>query len=252
MLILSKILPLFFLPPGICILLAILGLLLRRIWIIWSAVALLWVLSMPIVDNVLTTMIEMPYHRVPMETVSNADAIIVLSGMIQQIDGAPLGEWGEAVDRFEGGIELYKAGKAPFLVFTGGWLPWHSDLLPEGVLLSRRALNLGIPRRSILLTSRVSNTAQEAIAAARLLGVTPVRSKKIILVTSAFHMQRAIMLFRAEGFDIEPFPVDFYGNGSIEPISFKDMLPTAKAQDSIARFMREMIGRTMVYLGKLL
>ncbi|TNJ39196.1 YdcF family protein [Chlorobaculum thiosulfatiphilum] len=245
MLILSKLLPLFVLPPGICLLLAIAGLLFKRRYLVWIALALLWALSLPVVGDALMRRIEMPYHRIPVESVRRADAIVVLSGMLRQLDGAPLGEFGEAADRFEGGVDLFRAGKAPVLVFTGGQMPWQPDAAPEGELLAARARLRGVPAGSIRLTSTVANTAGEAVATAALLGVAHGKPKRIILVTSTFHMSRALMLFRAAGFEVEPFAVDFRATDQMRQTTMLDFLPDANGLDASAMALREMIGRTV-------
>ena len=75
------------------------------------------------------------------EEVQNADAIVVLSGMLRDRKDTPLGEWSDAVDRFEGGIELFQARKASLLIFTGGHVPWRPNDRPEGEILRERALS---------------------------------------------------------------------------------------------------------------
>ena len=249
MLILSKLLPLLVLPPGICLLLAIAGLLFKRHFLLWISVGLLWILSLPVVGNTLMSSIEAPYHRIPLERVRKAEAIVVLSGMLQQIEGAPLGELGEAADRFEGGLDLYKAGKAPLLVFTGGQMPWNTDCVPEGELLAKRARLRGVPSSRIRLTSNVPNTAGEAVAVAAALGVSKTKPKHIILVTSAFHMQRALMLFRAAGFEADPWPVDFRATDLKSRTTPLDFAPSVDGMRVSSDAIRELIGRTVYRFG---
>lgn len=249
MLILSKLLPLFVLPPGICLLLAAAGLLFKRRSLVWLSLALLWGLSLPVVGDALMRRVEAPLHRIPVERVRQADAIVVLSGMLYQLDGAPLGEFGEAADRFEGGVDLFNAGKAPVLVFTGGQMPWQPDAAPEGELLAARARLRGVPAGSIRLTSTVVNTAGEALATSTLLGVSPGKPKRIILVTSAFHMSRSLMLFSAAGFEVEPYPVDFRATDQKRETTLLDFLPDANGMYSSSMALREMIGRTVYRFG---
>ncbi len=249
MLILSKLLPLRVLPPGIFLLLAVAGLLFKRRILAWFALASLWTLSLPAVGMGLMQRLEMPYHRISAERVRKAEAIVVLSGMLNQLYGAPLGEFGEAADRFEGGIDLFKAGKAPLLVFTGGQMPWDSDSVPEGKLLSARARLRGVPARQIRLTSTVANTAGEAAAAASLFSVSPGKPKRIILVTSAFHMNRALMLFRAAGFEVDPWPVDFRATDMKRRTTLLDFVPDANGMYMSSMALREMIGRAVYRFG---
>jgi len=99
-------------------------------------------------------------------------------------------EWGDAVDRLEGGLALMRAKRAPRLIFTGGRVPW--DVLPttEGDWLMEQACNRGLPAAAISITPPVQNTAEEAQAVAAMLDGAP--STHILLVTSAFHMPRAL------------------------------------------------------------
>jgi uncharacterized SAM-binding protein YcdF (DUF218 family) len=249
MLILSKLLPLLVLPPGICLLLAIAGVLLKRRVLVWSSIGLLWMLSLPVVGDALMRSIEAPYHRIPIERVQKAEAIVVLSGMVSQIDGAPLGEFGDAVDRFEGGIDLNKAGKAPLLVFTGGYIPWQPDCVPEGALLAKRAQLRGVPASHIRVTETVANTAGESVATAELLGASHGKPKRIILVTSAFHMQRSLMLFRTAGFEVEPYPVDFLATDLKRRTTLLDFIPNADGMRASSTALREMIGRAVYRFG---
>lgn len=200
------------------------------------------------------------------EAVAPAEAVVVLSGMLQERKDTELGEWSDAVDRFEGGVGLFKVGKAPLLIFTGGHVPWRPEDRPEGEILKERAVNLGMAEEKIVVTGKVGNTAQEAQAVKVLLeslerqdveggrrediggrmsedrrqravGGKP----RIILVTSAFHMRRAKMLFERRGLEVEPFPVDFQ-NTDRPKITMLSFVPSAEALAKSEMAMREGIG----------
>jgi len=237
MLLLNKILPILVLPLGITLLSLLAGLAFRKKFLLWYAVLLLWAFSMPVVGDGLMRFVEGGTIRVPVSSVGKADAIVVLSGIVRQVEGAPLGEWGDGVDRFEGGIELFRADKAPLIVFTRGQLPWQPYARAEGDLLAKRAVRLGVPQESIRLTRKVGNTADEAIAAAMLLG----ERKKIILVTSAFHTRRALLLFEDAGFIVEPFRVD-YRVDDTQDVTILRFLPSAEALYQSEQALRELLG----------
>ena len=243
MIYLNKILPVICLPIGLTVVLVGVGLILRKRILCWIGLGLLLLMSTGFVSGKLMRWVEGVEDRSAIEDVKTAEAIVVLSGMIEERKNAPLGEWSGAVDRFEGGVDLFKAGRAPLLIFTGGWVPWIPNAKPEGEILAQRAVNGGVPKDKILVTRKVQNTEEEAIAVAQLCSRRLVvgRKPRIILVTSAFHMRRAGMLFRKNGFEVAPFPVDLQTseNSGITPLSF---LPSAQALARSETAIREMIG----------
>jgi uncharacterized SAM-binding protein YcdF (DUF218 family) len=152
-------------------------------------------------------------------------------------------EWGDP-DRFFGGIALFKAGKAQKLIFTGGKISWDKAKKTEGDLLKEYAISNGIPSDNIFVTKDVENTEEEAIATKEL--ISP--SKKIILVTSAYHMYRAKMLFEKQGFIVKPYKVDYKVAGNSK-VTLMDLLPSAINLELTENGIRELIGR-LFYLVK--
>jgi uncharacterized SAM-binding protein YcdF (DUF218 family) len=170
----------------------------------------------------------------------------VLSGMLQinEVGDSTYIEWGDP-DRFFGGIALFKASKAQKLVFTGGKMPWDKAKKTEGEVLKEYAISSGIPTEKILVTKDVENTADEAVAVKELIST----SKKIILVTSAYHMYRAKRLFEKKGFDVIPYKVDYRtaGNSRITVMNF---LPSAGNLGMTESGMREIIGRFFYFINE--
>lgn len=245
---LHKIIPVFLLPLGISLLLVLAGLLLRRRVIIWLGLAVLWLCSTPIVGQFMVRSVEGGAERSLAIDAPRADAIVVLSGgRVVAPGAAAVSEWMDA-DRFYGGVELFQAGKAPLLMFTGGWLPWESKAKPEGDILIEYAKALGIPAKNMTTTGPVVNTEEEAQAVAALLaqrhaaGAVQGARLHILLVTSAFHMSRAQHLFALAGLEVTPFPVDFKVSAAGE-LGVMDFLPSAGALAQTEWAWREMYGR---------
>jgi uncharacterized SAM-binding protein YcdF (DUF218 family) len=71
----------------------------------------------------------------------------------------------------------------------------------EAEAMARAATELGVPRRDIIVEGTARNTQESARAVKRVL-----KSKRIFLVTSAYHMKRAEGLFKKQGFDVFPRP----------------------------------------------
>ena len=250
---LSKLLPLAVLPLGLSLILLLVGLIGRRRWPVCMALVLLWVSSLGLVSQALWHWLEAPWQRRAATAAPRADAIVVLSGGRHPAPGvARVSEWQDP-DRFLAGLDLYRAGKAPRLLFTGGASPFLPGQAPEGQRYLQEALQLGIPAVAMASTPSVVNTAEEAIAIRRLL-VAPLpplsaASPRILLVTSAFHMRRAQRLFERQGLRVLPFPVDFQARGRWAGPLWRDplqWLPSAGALDDSSRALRELIGR-LVY-----
>jgi hypothetical protein len=105
---------------------------------------------------------------------------------INEVGDSTYIKWGDP-DRFFGGIALFKAGKGQKLVFTGVKMPWDKANKTEGEVLKEYIFSNCIHSEKIFVTKDVENTADEAVAVKEI--ISP--SKRIILVTSAYHMYGA-------------------------------------------------------------
>ncbi len=248
---LSKILPLAVLPLGLSLILLLVGLIGRWRWPVITAVVMLWLLSLGLVSQTLWRWLEAPWQRQPAAKAASADAIVVLSGGRHPAPGAMrVSEWHDP-DRFLAGLELYRQGKAPRLLFTGGASPFWPGQPPEGQRYLEEGQQLGIPAAAMQSTPSVVNTAQEAVAIRQLLQESDrsTTTPRILLVTSAFHMRRAQRLFERQGLNVVPFPVDFQARGQWAGPIWRDptqWLPTAAALDGSSWALRELLGR-LVY-----
>ena len=189
---------------------------------------------------------ETPWQRRSASEAPQADAIVVLSGGRHPAPGpAKLSEWHDP-DRFLAGLDLFRAGKAPRLLFTGGASPFSPGQLLEGHHYLQEASLLGVPESAMASTPPVLNTAEEAVEIRRLLRGG---QSRVLLVTSAFHMRRSKRLFERQGLQVLPFPVDFQVRGSWAGPFWRDpsqWLPSARALDASSRALRELLGR-LVY-----
>jgi uncharacterized SAM-binding protein YcdF (DUF218 family) len=234
-------LPLLFMPLFISIALVILGLVLRRRWVSGLGITLLWLTSTPLLSSRLMRATELGAHRMPEEAAPDADAIVVLStGRVVAPGPDRITEWTDA-DRFFSGVELYRARKAPLLVFTGARSAGAPSALSEGEVLSQYANELGVPAGSIRVSGSVTNTEDEAREVAAMLR-SESRAHRVLLVTSAFHMVRARRLFEGAGFIVTPFPVDFrQPEGS--RFDLTSLFPNAAAAGQTQLSLRELYGR---------
>ncbi len=220
------------------IIVILIGLIKNKKKLIYTAIGVLYIISTPIFSNNFFKLVEGSEYRKPISAIDSADAIVVLSGMlgINEVENSTYIEWGDP-DRYFGGIALFKAGKAQKLIFTGGKMPWDKAKKTEGEVLKEYAISNGIASEKIFVTKDVENTADEAVAVKEL--ISP--SKRIILVTSAYHMYRAKKLFEKQGFIAIPYKVDFKVIGN-NKLTFMDFLPSSGNLGKIETGIREIIG----------
>jgi len=244
MIYLHKILPIFVLPIMLVIIVILIGLIKNKKKLIYIAIGVLYIISTPIFSNNFFKLVEGSEYRKSISIVDCADAIVVLSGMLEinEVGDSTFVEWGDP-DRFFGGIALYKAGKAQKLIFTGSKMPWDKTKKAEGEMLKEYAISNGIPAEKTFVTKGVENTSDEAVAVKDLIGP----GKKIIIVTSAYHMYRAQRLFEKQGFKVIPYKVDYKIGRNKEKV-FMDYLPHAESIKLTETGVREIIGRLFYFI----
>jgi uncharacterized SAM-binding protein YcdF (DUF218 family) len=222
----------------------LIGLIKNKKKIIYITIGALYIISTPIFSNNFFKLVEGNEYRKSIIDIDSADVIVVLSGMLEinEVEDSTYIEWGDP-DRFFGGIALFKAGRAQKLVFTGGKMPWDKVNKTEGEVLKEYAIANGIETNKIFVTKDVENTADEAVAVKGL--ISP--SKRIILVTSAYHMYRAKKLFEKQGFIVIPYKVDFKASGNNQ-VTFMDFLPSAINLELTEIEIRELIGRVYYFI----
>jgi uncharacterized SAM-binding protein YcdF (DUF218 family) len=241
---LHKILPIIFLPSGMIVALLLIGLVKRKLIFIWTALILFYLFATPIVSKTIFKYVEKGQIIKDVKNIPNADAIIVLGGMFNYVKTETGGknEWVDS-DRFHGGVELYKAGKANQIIFTGAKMPWaEKDQETEGASLRRYAIEMGVPDSAIKISGLVTTTEDESNEVKKLLPNT----KTIILVTSAYHMPRSKSLFERKGFNVIAFPVD--SKIGIAETTLLDFLPNADSFRNSETGIRELLGRLFYFV----
>jgi uncharacterized SAM-binding protein YcdF (DUF218 family) len=123
-------------------------------------------------------------------------------------------------------------------------MPWNKAKKTEGDVLKEYVISNGISSEKIFVTKDMENTADESVAVKEL--ISP--SKRIILVTSAYHMYRTKRLFEKQGFILIPYKVDYKVAGE-NAINIMDFLPSAGSLELTETGIRELIG-SLFYLMK--
>jgi uncharacterized SAM-binding protein YcdF (DUF218 family) len=196
-------------PTSLCVILLLAAAVLRRRATasricFWLAVAVLLVCGNGWVSGALIRHLERRY--VAPEPIPQVDCILVLGGgTLSRLPPRPTVEVDEAGDRVLYGAYLYRQHKARSIICTGGGSGPRAGAEDMAELLE----SLGVPRDAIIKETKAMNTHEHAT---RLFPLLKERGfKRILLVTSAMHIPRAMGVFRRDcpGLQFIPAPTDF-------------------------------------------
>ncbi|MDO8581276.1 MAG: YdcF family protein [bacterium] len=199
-------------------------------WIIVASLIMLYALSTEIVARSLVTSLERRVSSVATDMIpADVSAIVVLAGGADKKDAyhpfAELG--GVSWRRLWQGIVLYRVlnGRIPLLYSGGSGNPFD-PVSDEAVLAKEYAVSAGIPAEQFLIESSSRNTAESGRAIKTILeSAFPKQTpKRIVLVTSAWHMPRSLAIMQRVGIDALPYSADF--RGGVSRISFEDFFPS--------------------------
>lgn len=251
---LSKLLPQFVLPLGLAAVLLFVSLFLIKhkpkaaMGLVIAALLVIVVGGNTYFSTFLARSMEWRYMP-PTETLS-ADAIVLLGGGTESPDTPrQMVEVNGAGDRVLYAAKLYQQGAAPVIIVSGGNLKFSSARgYTPAEEMRALLITLGIPENAVVLQDKSQNTSEDALYTRALL--TERGFSKIILVTSANHMDRAIMLFEKEELEIIPAPADY----SVTQRSWDNLMqwnwktvllnlvPSAGALSQTTTVLREYIG----------
>ncbi|MDQ6699338.1 MAG: YdcF family protein, partial [Acidobacteriota bacterium] len=197
--------------------------------------------SSKIVSEALLRSLE---SQTPVRTIADMpveQAIVVLGGYLHPPAGNnPTADLADASDRLVHGMRLFRAGKAPVILLTGGNIPFLGAVRMTEAAAARDLLReWGVPAESILLEERSRNTEENARYSYRILNAKGIRH--ILLVTSAFHMPRSLAVFRKAGFNSIPAPTDFR-SGWGEPDLLFQLLPDSDNLSLSTTALKEWLG----------
>jgi uncharacterized SAM-binding protein YcdF (DUF218 family) len=209
---LSKLLPLFLYPLGLACLLMIVSLVM--IWkrpriaagVISLALIVLLLGSNGWVSQWLVRSLE--WQNIPVAELPQAEAIVVLGGGTKPaLTPRPWVDLSEEGDRILYGAKLFREGKAPVLILSGGRISWRGSGPPESGDMAAIATAMGVPNSAILQDPSSLNTYQNAVNVRKLLESRGIR--RVLLVTSAMHMPRSLSIFKRQGIEAIAAPTDF-------------------------------------------
>ncbi len=177
----------------------------------WLALALLLVQGWePLPDAVLRQLEARYPGPIAGSPLNNFVGVVVLGGALEPAhvwQGHDQVALNDAAERMTVPLALLRQNPQLRLLFTGG----EGELLAEGQPEAARAKlffdGMGLSPQQFVLESASRTTYENAQFSAILPGVDP--KQPWLLLTSAWHMPRALSTFRKAGWNVTPYPVDF-------------------------------------------
>ena len=235
---LTKVIQALILPPGGLLLLLLAGAALGRLHrnagraVTAFAATLLYLLSLPLTADLLIRPLE-SFAKPLQERSVAADAVVVLGSGVRDLSWVPAqpAPSETALARLTAGVVLARRHRLP-LVVSGGSGEIADVKVREADAMARVATELGMDRAKLLLDSRSRNTLENAAEVQKL-----VAGRRIILVTSAFHMKRSTAMFTKQGFTVIPAPTAFRTES--RPSSPANLLPRMAFLDTSSLALSE-------------
>ena len=253
---LSKLLPLFIYPLGLACLLLVVALIMswkRPRWVplpVALALIVLLISSNSWVANGIVQSLE--WQNIPKGSLPQADAIVVLGGATRSaFRPRPAPDLNEGGDRIIYGAELYREGKAPVIIASGGRIEWRGGGPSESADMATILEMMGVPPAAIRQDPTSLNTYENAVNVGEIMKKEGIN--RILLVTSAMHMPRALKIFQKQGIEAIAAPTDFQvtqqeineSNNSLEA-TILSILPDTQRLDKTTRSIKEYVG-TFIY-----
>ena len=207
----------------------------RKQWLLATTIILLYIFSAPLFIN----WVAGAWSVAPSVKKSKVYSCAIVLGGFSSEGKNGLGHFNISADRFIQGIKAIRAGLATHILITSG----SADLLPgsfrEATWVKTQLDSLKIPDSCILIESKSRNTIENAQLSKVMLqkaGLKP----PYLLITSDFHMRRAAMIFRKQGYDVDLYPANYMdGNGAF---SYADLIPDGNAISGWNLYIKEMVG----------
>jgi len=218
----SKIFGFFTVPSNFLMMIGFVGLVLlctryTRLasWLIVTSLVLIAIAGLSPLGNALILPLE---QRFPAWDASRGppDGIVTLGGAISPNVSAARGNVAleEAAERLTVTAELAHRYPNARIILSGGSAALMFDEEIEAIFAVRQLEALGIAHERITAEGQSRNTIENAVFSQ--LVANPKPGERWLLVTSASHMPRAMASFRAAGFPVEAYPVDWRTRGWVD------------------------------------
>lgn len=223
----------------------------RRRIAVGVALSIFWLFGNTFLVNELALAWEYPPAPVPADSTARF-AVVLTGGMTNGETAVPDTRFllDREADRAGQALYLYKQGAVEYILISGGNgdLPFSRNVISdENEITTRFFRTAGVPVGYVLHESKSRNTYENAMFTARFLRERA-NTNRCVLVTSAWHMRRAVGCFQKAGVVVTPFPGSFRSHPrTLTPGEW--LLPNAQAFFDAHTLVKEISGYAVYWVA---
>jgi uncharacterized SAM-binding protein YcdF (DUF218 family) len=165
------------------------------------------------------------WWEAPLKSIDSIDfrnrSVVVLGGYCSYSQEANRTRFNQSADRLMQALLVWQRQDSSMLIISGGSANVLIKERPEGAVVYQALKQMGFDTVRIRVDSLSRNTYENGVETASIVQANSL-SKRIVLVTSAWHMPRAMRCFAKLGFDVEPLSTDPLT--PVEILTFQDYL----------------------------
>ncbi|MGF7081371.1 uncharacterized SAM-binding protein YcdF (DUF218 family) [Mucilaginibacter sp. UYCu711] len=205
-----------------------------------AAVIVLYFFSAPFFFKVVANIWDV---KTPMAANTKKYSCVILLGGFSS-SGPNGGSFNGSADRFIQAVKLMSTKQASHILISGG----NGELIPgkfrEAAWVRTQLLKFNIPDSLILVESNSKNTIENAKFSKILLEKSNL-PPPYLLVTSAYHLRRSLMIFKKAGIDVVPYASNYLSGGV--GFGIDSFLPEAQTLARWELYTKEMVGYVVNY-----
>ena len=201
----------------------------------------IYVIGASALPDALLRSLERPYFGVKLDALPACDAVVLLGGSLDPSpDEVAELHLTKAADRIVTALEVIRLGKASVLVCGGSGIAMDGAMKIEADLFKQALTERHVPVSEIVSLGLCADTHDEAVRTRSL--ATQRGWRRVLLVTSANHLPRAVATFRTAGIEVVPVPCNFQTRRAASFNPLRTAIPGNFGFEKTSVWLHEKIG----------
>ena len=208
------------------------------------AVVVFYIFSIPLLMDNFARLWDYPPAK--LNKTAKYSCVIVLGGFTSEKYDST-GMFNGASDRFIQGLKLHATGQASHILITSGNGALDPDGFAEADWVYTQLKEFNLPDSTILIENKSRNTIENAVFTKKLL-LAKHLAPPYLLVTSAFHMRRSMLIFKKAGLQVIPYPCHY--TAGFGKFTIYSLWPSTETFNTWGYYNKELVGYVVAWMRK--